>query len=197
MGRLRHRGVTWMPPRPASPCPWPRAHRGREHAHTGPRPGALAHRRGLPVLLLLFVIFIARLPLGQLAGGQAPPLQQRHNTHSEGPGGSWHGHRPPVRSGLVRFPPPDPTPTIASRERADAVTARARRWREKRRAGPAPRPQGWPSERRAAPGPIDPLGAPRREGTAKKCNPLLIYIYIVFICIYTAYLRFMMNLCVK
>lgn len=37
-------------------------------------PGPLPHRRGVPLLLLLVVV--ARLPFGQLAGGQAPPLEE-------------------------------------------------------------------------------------------------------------------------
>lgn len=115
--------------------------------------GPLAHRRGLPVLLLLlFLIFIARLPLGQLAGGQAPPLEERHNTHSEGAGRCLAQSRTYTDTDTDTDGHP-PAPTIASRERADAVTARARRWRETRAAGSAPRPQAWPSERRAAPRP--------------------------------------------
>jgi len=64
-------------------------------------PGPLAHRRGMPLLLLLLA---ARLPLGQLAGGQAPPLEEGHRAHTmrEGRGDP---HSP---CGPTRRPPPAP-----------------------------------------------------------------------------------------
>lgn len=137
-------------------------------------PGPLAHRRGLPVLLLLFLIFIARLPLGQLAGGQAPPLEERHNTHSEGPGGSWH------ITGTVTDPNPGPVPP-RTHHRLTGARGRGNGPRAPLAGNPRGRPRPAPSglAKRAPSGtaPIDPLGAPRREGAAKKCNSLLLNIY--------------------